>query len=177
MHVQHGSYRTVLVIPSAHLAIKVPRVRVREFVSNVRYHVRGFREGKGSWRVFWQYTFLKGVDTYCTGQRALFKGVVDNWREWRFWSETRHPVLAPTYGWFGISVQRTVDPIEIVAESFFARMLEIVGEDVFDDIHHFANPGNFGSLNGRLVAVDYASPGVQQLLLRCGEAIIRDFRG
>ncbi len=175
MHFQNGSYRFVFVMPSMRLVIKIPRIRIGEFWMNARSNSRGLFTKPGQWRYFWKTTFAQSSDYPFSGRR-LFKGFVDNWREWRFWRETRHPVLAPMYFWFGCTLQQYAKPLVVQSGTELFDRLQPLCEGLRGrDPHHFTNPANFGELNGHLVVVDYASPKVQSILRVKGDVLVREY--
>jgi hypothetical protein len=146
------------------------------FVRLAADHLRAIFNGNNSWRVFWKHTFMNSSDMHFSGRRALFKGFVDNWREWRFWCETHHPVLAPTQLWIGLTIQQYAEPLQVESTAeLFTRFQSIVGGLWGRDPHHFTNKSNFGILGGHFVVVDYAGKKVQALLRQHGDRLVREF--
>ncbi len=177
-----GGSRIVLVLPFLGIAIKFPRVRL---VNMARLMWSKF-EGKPL-RVGFRRALLSlfryDVDTLWAPKWLLFKGFVDNWREWRFSGEFHHPVVARTHLFLGVTVQVYAKPLSFCAEEmgkdglgFARRFLPIIGDEIARDAHHFENPQNFGVMDGHLVVVDYASPTVQAILRTYADDLVHSFR-
>ena len=123
------------------------------------------------------------MDTLWVPKRLLFKGFVDNWREWRFSQDFNHPVLARTYFFLGVvNVQAYAAPLPFQVEEsaegvlgFVRRFLPIIGNRISRDGHHFENHKNFGVIDGHFVIVDYAGPKVQSILRECANELVHDF--
>jgi hypothetical protein len=177
MEFRSGTYRLVLIIPSSRIVIKIPRIRFIGFIQLVDSHMYTLVKGTGSWKIFWKHVFLNSSDKYLSGRRELFKGLIDNWREWQFWKETHYPVLAPTFFWFaGCTIQRYANPLKIQSGiKLFDYLKPILGDEIRRDGHHFMNPDNFGELNGHFVVADYAGLTMQSLLRRYGDTLVREF--
>ena len=95
-----GDSRAVVAIPSLGIVIKFPRVHVHNMGRLIWSEFQGkpFRVGL---RRNFASLFKYDVDTVWAPKRLLFKGFVDNWREWRFSQEFNHPVLARTHLFMG----------------------------------------------------------------------------
>ncbi len=63
--------------------------------------------------------------------RSLWRGLADNWREYRFYSKTHHPFCQPThFSFFGlVNFQALGDVCQMHEESFYLKMSEFLGED------------------------------------------------
>ncbi|MDO8512509.1 MAG: hypothetical protein Q7S57_04505 [bacterium] len=116
---------------------------------------------------------------------ALFHGIACNWREYRFYSRTKHPFLQPTYfSFFGtVNIQKYGRPVRIPFEDeynrdkwwtrmFWMPVLGITNGEVIRDGHHFLNPENFcQDIFGRPKIVDYGLPRTQEIIKKWGEQI------
>lgn len=177
-----GDTRAVLALPSWSIVIKVPRPRLDRMRRYLEKEVEGESYlDRARWlvRAFRKYN----VDVLWSPQWVFFKGLVDNWREWRFSQTFPHPVIAKTYASIGIiNVQAYAHPFAFeVPQSlegivaFAQRFIPIIGMDIHRDSHHFENPNNFGVIDGHFVTVDYASPRVQSVLRQHADALVRSF--
>src|SRR5690606_27796469 len=85
----------------------------------------------------------------------LFLGVVTNWNEFKFYRNSKHELLQPTYvSLFGlVNIQRYGEPCTLDKERLWERVFAVVGDQLWCDGHHFRNPENFklGSCGVRLV--------------------------
>lgn len=175
MEIRYGEHRAVIVIPSHGIVLKFPRMYVASCVYVLRMRVRGKSLKEALMIILTSVRWSS--DFAFSPRRLLFKGFIDNWREWRFWRRTRHAILAPTILWLPwVSVQRYANPLPIRdGKELRRRFSDILGEKIHLDGHHFRNPDNFGTADGHLAVCDYASLKTQELLTEFGEELIRSF--
>jgi hypothetical protein len=177
-----GDSRVVVAIPFLGIVIKFPRIHVYNMGRLMRSEFKGRSFHVGLKRNF-ASLFKYDVDTVWAPKRLLFKGFVDNWREWKFSQEFSHPVLARTYIFMGgVNVQAYAAPLPFQVEetyegvmSFVRRFLPIIGNKIARDGHHFENHENFGVIDGHFVIVDYAGHKVQSILRESADDLMRDF--
>jgi hypothetical protein len=166
-----GTTRIVLAFPSVGLALKFPRIRIGSVL-----HV--FR---GNWLrgTFWQYI---AEDLRCSSEikwsirGLLFAGIAANLSERRFWRRTKHRLIQPTHlSIFGLlNVQRYGEPCEPNLD-VWRQFVEIIGDDVWKDCHHFESSKNFCRRDGHLSMVDYGSRPAREIILKHGLEILRRF--
>lgn len=165
---RRGKYRFALVFPFAGIAIKFPLVR---FITTGRllyyYARRGFRDIEESW----------GVPVSEGSKYYLFTGIMDNWREFRFYRNTRYPFLRPTYfSFLGLlNIQQVGKPVTLNEVDFFYQMVELIGDVGSEDIHHFGNMNNFCFENRRFQILDYGSLLTQKVISEIGVRIFENF--
>ena len=157
-----------IVVVSHGLAFKFPRVRLGEAWETLKYRFRT----RSLWREFvytvYQVFSLKWI---------LLKGVVDNWKEYRFYRKTKHPFLQPTYvSLIGLlNIQRAGRPLGNSSEALWHQLYELTGGAVLGDNHHFENPNNFCTSGRRLRILDYGGPETQRIVSEFGLKIFEEF--
>jgi len=107
----------------------------------------------------------------------LFKGIRDNWNEFRFYRKTRHRFLQPThFSLFGlVNIQDRGEPLHLQVSVFWKWMCDVTLGQAHQDGHHFANPNNFCFNNG-LRILDYGSKRTQACILRFGTIVLHSFQ-
>lgn len=141
-----------------------------------------------SWRIFWDelkhgyfHLLRKECFEYTIEHRGikrfLFKGIVDNWREFCFYRRFKLCFTQPTYfSLFGlINLQQTGPRCQIKEDDLWVQLTELTENKVFKDSHTFANPVNFCVCNGQLRILDYASSHVQKVIVEYGDRIVKEF--
>jgi hypothetical protein len=151
------------------MVIKLARVYPRRAFANLFYKGLDWKRIQG------ELSFPIG--SLGSVRRLLLKGVVDNWREWRFWVNHKHPVCQPTYfSFFGIfNVQALSEPCTMKNANLWAHLFVLTGGAVFKDGHHFADNRNFGFCAGQIRMLDYASTGSQEVITQYGDTIVKRF--
>lgn len=168
MHWKKGTSRAVLVIPGLGICLKFARVKIWAAVWSTG---RDLFRGRFwlAWR-YWKYPTRSSVGA----RRLVFRGILDNWREWRFSARLAHPVLARTYLTLGIvNVQEAAGENPLPMDPHYRRFQNIVGWRTIndsDDLHAFSQR-NFGVRDGKAVVVDYASLAMQKVLAEYGDRI------
>ncbi len=136
MHIKKGFNRFVFVFPSLGFVVKFPRIYLWWFLRNF-----GKCFFKGQWRwIGRQFSFP--IEAYGSWKRGIFKGIIDNWREFQFYQRTKHIVIEPTYfSLFGfINVQRYGESEKIALGVMWGSFIQIIGEEaVWRDNHHLIN--------------------------------------
>ncbi|MBP7134678.1 hypothetical protein KBA73_05680 [Patescibacteria group bacterium] len=177
-----GDFRAVIALPTLGFVVKLPRVQLYNLGRLVHDEFTRHTFRIGLQRLIKSY-LKRDIETHWSPKRFLYKGLVDNWREWRFSQTFDHPLLAKTYFWIGgMTIQAYAAPLPFEVENtyegimdFARRFTPIIGTRIMRDAHHFQNPLNFGVINGHLVIVDYASEKVQSILQECADDLLRDF--
>ncbi len=165
-----------MMVPALGIVFKFPRIRLIR-----AWHLTGRLLGKGARAHLWDNLKLEyelPIEHSMSGVRGLlFRGIVANWREWRFYQTTRHPFLQPTYcSVLGLlNVQKYGEPCAVDYHPLWVQLLDITQGDVWDDNHHFSNPDNFCVSDGTLRMVDYGSSRGQVVILVHGHAILENF--
>lgn len=171
MKITKSESRLVVVLPELGIVIKFPIIHL----------VIGSR-------VFWNDLSKKGnrlhdellrytIEMDGSLKRLLFKGIVDNWREWRFYQRTRHPFCQPTYlSLFGLlNIQRFAHPCTLQDIDLWCQLHELTKGAVFKDLHHFTNPNNFCLNSGGLRILDYGGLKTQEVVQEFGNEILQHF--
>ena len=171
MKIVKGESRLVVVFPELGIVIKFPIIHL----------AIGFR-------VFWDDLSRKGnrlhdelfrytIEMYGSLKRLLFKGVVDNWRECRFYKKTRHSFCQPTYfSLFGfLNIQRFAHTCTLQEIDLWCQLHELTKGAVFKDSHHFINPDNFCLNGGMLRILDYGGVRTQEVVREFGDNILQNF--
>jgi len=166
-----GQDRVVVVFSSLGIAIKFPIIRLWLAVRLLYRDIKG-----GHWEHLkknWGYP----VEAFGGLRGILFRGLSANWGEFRFYWQTRNPFLQPTYfSLFGLlNIQRADAPCLLKDEDLWCQLHELTRGKVFDDSHHFANPGNFCFCNGKLRMLDYGSRKSRGVIALHGEKIVELF--
>ncbi|OGL95021.1 hypothetical protein A2348_04600 [Candidatus Uhrbacteria bacterium RIFOXYB12_FULL_58_10] len=166
MHWKKGTSRVVLVVPKLGICLKFARVQVMTALTSTFRLMWTDRHGFSPHLVRWYWSHPASV-RLGGGRAAVFRGMLDNVREWRYSRLLAHPVLARTYLSIGfVNVQEAVleNPHSLTVHT---RQLEdIVGWRTINDsgdLHAFSSK-NFGVRDGKAVVVDYASLAMQRLL-------------
>lgn len=171
MKFKKGHYRFVFVFPSLGIAIKFPIIRLWCLVKNIVYLTVRMR-----WESLWR-EMSSSIDFDFGLKGLLFRGIVDNWREFLFFRKTRNIFLQPTYfSFFGLlNIQKTSEPCMLNYVDLWCQLYELTGGKVFDDSHHFENPDNFCFANGKLMILDYGSKGTHGVINEFGAKIFESF--
>ena len=171
MKIAKGESRLVVILPELGIVIKFSIIHLviglRVFCDDLS------RKGNRLHDELFRYT----IEMYGSLKRLLFKGIVDNWREWRFYQRTRHPFCQPTYlSLFGLlNIQRFARPCTIQEIDLWCQLHELTKGAVFKDSHHFTNPDNF-CLNGEgLRILDYGGLKTQEVVREFGDEILQHF--
>lgn len=167
-----GRSRIVILLPKLGVVIKFPIIH---FVVALRVFLDDLLEnGKLLRDELFRYT----VETYGSLKQLLFKGVVDNWREWRFFRRTRHAFCQPTYfSFFGlVNIQRFTYSLHAQKIDPWLQLHALTNGAVFKDPHHFGNPNNFCLHDGMLMILDYGEPITQEIVLEFGDKILHNFK-
>jgi len=167
IEIKKGTWRYVILLPFLGIAIKLPRIYLTE-----AWDVIIFTLGcKGWWRI---ELFKNDVYTYSSLKGWLFKGMVNNWLEYKFYIQTKHPFCVPTYlSLLGlINIQRLVTISQFDDLDLGYQLKLILGKA---DVHHWGNPSNFTFETGRLQILDYGDPEVQAAIRKYGQKIQDNF--
>jgi len=124
--------------------------------------------------------FSYGINAFHGFQYNIFKGIVDNWSEYRFFKKTNIKILLPcVFSFFGIfNLCYFASPLneENEKKDFAYFFYQIMGNDFYFDSHHFSNVNNFGIYQGKICILDYGDKATQKLLLEYGDEISKAFR-
>lgn len=88
MKIKKGENRIVVLLPALKLALKFPRIRLWQALKKIYRIIQSPKD--------WRHYLGETVHHFSI-KRCLFKGIVDNWSERRFYHRTGHPFLQPTY--------------------------------------------------------------------------------
>ena len=171
MKIAKGESRLVVVLPGLGIVIKFSIIHLVIGFRVLWYDLS--RKGNRLHDELFRYT----IEMSRSLKRLLFKGIVDNWREWRFYQRTRHPFCQPTYlSLFGLlNIQRFARPCTLQENDLWCQLHELTKGAVFKDSHHFTNPDNF-CLNGEgLRILDYGGLKTQEVVQEFGDNILQNF--
>lgn len=176
MEIKSGSYRTAIIFPRIGLVIKIPRIYLVSYLRSYRYYIK---------HLGWKHGLLHlleglahGSDIMGSMRHALFKGFLDNWKEWIYYVKTRHPFVVPTIcSFFGIfNVQPLVSPFWDDFSRVTRRYMELIDEEEFGDYHHFLVQDNYGFYRGTLRMIDYGYYRTQEFLNQHRRLLSTEFR-
>ena len=176
MYISKGSTRLVVIFPFMGFVIKFPLpkpiVFTKSFFRALKYKVKG--ETK-----LWEFVFAMDKDgTYTTNIRlTLLNGIYHNWKEYKLWRMTRSSFLEPTFFslFVLINIQKYGKPLEVHYGTLWHQMLNYSNGQVWDNGHHFSNPNNFSFLNGNIKMIDYGDFGIEKVVIKYGDEIVRLF--
>jgi len=172
MQIKKGKNRTVYIFPLLKICFKLPRIYLLKTFC-LLFNCIKRREWK---RIIIE--IKRPADKKVMGpRRYLFKGILDNLREFYFYFKTRHPFLIPTYfSFFGfLNIQKLGDSCETKGNDLYCQLYELTDQEAMKDIHHFDNDRNFSLINGKLKALDYGEPETQKIILKYGIKIHQEF--
>lgn len=171
MKIKKGTSRVVLVIPNLGIAIKIPRVQLLVvFRGTARLCL------KRDWqmlRIDWSMSA-----THSAGFRGrLLKGLLDNRSEFAFYRRTHDPFLLPTFfSLFGLfNIQLYGEECGVTRVNLWTQLCGLTDRDVWADSHAFDWPPNFCRRDGKLLILDYASKGAQEVIEKWGSTIVSRF--
>lgn len=171
-----GRWRWVIALPPLGIVLKFPRFYPRECLRGLWSVAKVLR--RLPLRVIWNAEFHSesAIIRYSIG------GLLDNLGEWRFYRQTQHPFLQPTYfSLFGLmNVQRYGTELSEDSEREYERMSRwglMTDWEVYKDGHTFASNKNFVvDQFGLTHIVDYGQPRTQRILLRWADSLCIGFR-
>lgn len=183
-----GSSRFVLAVPQLGLVFKFPRIpfadawaKLRSAKSRHRRFRLG-REGGEPFLKFLQREFFEyRVEHFASLKRTLCKGIVDNWRERKYYKRSdseRRKLLQPTYlSLLGlVNIQKYGKPMSCSSPGeLYNAYFEVVGPPLNKDGHHFYNDDNFHHTGSSIRLLDYGSLATQQVLTDYSSEILRRF--
>ncbi|OHA19471.1 MAG: hypothetical protein A2836_02295 [Candidatus Taylorbacteria bacterium RIFCSPHIGHO2_01_FULL_45_63] len=165
IEIRKGTSRIILISSLfPNLVVKVPIVRLRVGVKTI-FTERKRLHNKETWdeEVWW------GIG-WC-----LYKGILDNWREYRFYKNTKHQFLQPTFfSLLGlINFQKRGELIQCDYVKFWRCIHNATDRGAMSDSHHFSETRNF-CLNSGVKILDYGSPRTQLIIKKFGVKIMED---
>lgn len=174
MQIKCGTSRVVLLLPFLGVAIKFPRVRLRDAFSEIFALSRGPR---------FRRRFLMFIRAPRSQRRYglvpyLLNGLYDNRSEYRFYRETRNTFVWPTiFSFFGLmNVQPLGIPTMRDERDVWSALVDVVDRDITKDPHCFERPDNFcEDAVGRLYLLDYASEKSQWVVQKYERALRQKF--
>lgn len=166
MQIRNGTCRTVLLIPSLGIVIKVAKIRLISAVVDF-WPIRRRR--------LWGLKLASNV--HGSPRWFLLRGIHDNWGEFVYYIWTRHPLLQPTYfSLLGlINIQRLTEPCTMNGRDLLAHISQLTNKGAWKDSHHFVNPNNFAYDGDKLKICDYGGPSTQELISAWGTKILTEF--
>lgn len=168
MEIRTGETRIVVLLPLLGLAIKFPKIHPFKAFGLFRQLMK--RDNRWELlRKYWKFP-PRAVGAF---KYLLTRGILCNWQEFKFYSQTRNPLLHPTYfSLFGLlNIQAIGQPCGLKDVDLWCQLYELTEGKVFEDSHCFANPRNFCLSSGKLKITDYGSEGSQNVILAYGQKI------
>lgn len=163
VEVHKGTSRIVLVFPLFQsVVVKVPRIYWKSGIETlIRDWKRTFRKETWEYQAWWS-------PSWC-----LFKGLLDNWNEYRFYRKSRHSFLQVThFSFFGIfNIQRRGQPLQCDYKLFWRHVCDATDCHAIEDGHHFTETDNF-CVDGGVRILDYGSPRTQGIILKYGDRLV-----
>lgn len=165
MKIAKGNYRIVIV--ANRFVIKLARIR---FKSGIKCMIHEIKHGR-----FLKY-YKDDTLYHACSKTNFFGGIISNWQEYRFYRQTKLPILMPTYfSFFGLfNIQKRGLILDMSYRDLWPQLYTLTNGEVFDDSHAFENPANFCLENGKLVMIDY-SKRARNVLIKYGEKIQQEF--
>lgn len=169
-----GTSRRALVIPALGVCLKFARIRLWSALAETNgwFWMKDGPSVRHALKL-WSYP----IDDWGGARGMVFRGIRDNWREWRFSVRNPHPVVARTYLTLGfLNVQEAAKPGSVSFDTHMRRFQNVVGWRALNDAGdpHAFTPNNFGVRDGKACVVDYASPAMQKILAEYGDKIHAD---
>lgn len=173
MEIKQGTTRLVFVFPTLGFVIKFPMTSPIEWLKDLAHLLSygGWKRLKSNWLEF-------DSETTRSQRWLLFRGLLANWNEYKFYQQTHHPFLMPTiFSLLGLfNIQITGKPCEVWEYDLWGQLYQLTQGRVFDDPHLFSNPDNFCFVAGKLRIRDYASSRGQGVIREFGMKILSDFK-
>jgi len=172
MKIKKGRDKLVFVFPQLGIAIKFARIHLlRAFITFFGDMIH--LNFKWTYRRMNMSIDLRDFEGY---PNLLLCGIVNNWREFRFFYKTKHPFLQPTYfSFLGLFNIQKVSKICLVEQNSFKVQIRKITNNEAGYDHHFSNPANFCFDNGKLKIFDYGNKEVQETIINYGSKILKDF--
>ena len=172
MELKKGTHRIVFIFPRFGFVIKLPRFYIW-------FAIKGFFK----FIYYRDWKFLKKwlkYDVVVLGgfKNQVYKGIHDNWQEYKFYSITKNVFLQPThFSLYGlVNIQSYGESKKTPFDTLLQYFMVLTDGDVFDDNHHFANYRNFCFEDGKIKITDYGSKRTQAVIEKWGEKIVTEFQ-
>jgi len=168
-----GTNRVVVEIISLGLVFKFPIIRLIALYRSVLGFVRGTAFVPFSrW-----FSYPMESEGFLGFRRLVFKGVMDNWREYWFCLVERHSFAQPTYfSFFGlVNIQLRGEPLVMDQWEFRGQLQKFI-EVLYSDAHHFTSINNFCISDGKLRILDYGSRKTQNIIRERGMCVYQNFQ-
>ena len=166
--IKRGQTRIVLIIGNW-FVIKLPIIYLRAGLNNA---FGSIKRGHFISHEIKKYNYLISGSV----KRYLLAGLINNWKEFRFYKKSKLPILMPTYfSFFGLfNIQKAGQPISIKSVDLWCQLYGLTNGRIFDDSHTFNDPTNFCIERGRLKIIDYGEE-VHAVLTKYGYKIFNEF--
>lgn len=168
MKIVRGKRRIVIIFKE--VVIKIAIIKI---VCATNIAIEWIRE-----RRFWRNMCECNYEKSWTVHNSLFRGLFENWHEYRLYKDTRSLFLVPTYfSLLGIiNIQKKQgELLDMKPINLWLQMVEISNEEVWEDEHHFVSPKNFCKTKGSLQMFDYGSRGCCRVIKKYGEKMRQGF--
>ena len=168
MKIARGNYRIVIII--GRLAIKLPRIRFKAGIKCLLYEIKNGLISR------W---YRDDILYLACSKTNFFGGLICNWQEYKFYRETKLPILMPTYfSLFGLfNVQKAGHQrINMDSTSLFVQLNRLSDHTIIelDQGHAFEKPDNFCVEAGKIMMLDYAEE-AEDILRKYGQTIQDQF--
>jgi hypothetical protein len=168
-----GSSRYVLVIPFLKIVLKFPVVSspyaiLEGVINRCENAIK-----HNTWPLARKIIF-GSADKWLSVRWGLLRGIVANWREYRFYKNSDSPLLWPTY--FSLFGLVNVQPMAMCHPTWKSGVWPFVRETTlqmaYDDSHVFSEMPNYTvDDTGHLRIIDYANPRGQAVITKYGKEI------
>lgn len=178
MQIKIGSDRIVFVLPKLGFVIKLPIFHLFEIIEHHYYLIKDRNKYiKGGFNKLFKRYFKTSMGYRMGFKGAVLGGMHANWLEYLFWKRTRNPFLRPTYfSLFGlINIQKYGNLCRLDEIDFLIQLRILTKDKIYDNPHHFSNPGNYVLENKKLQITDYGSRRDYGVIVRYGKKIVAEF--
>ena len=161
-----GTTRIIIIFKN--FVVKLPIIHFRRAIRSIWVNFRrGYLLECLSWDIYALFS----------PRRLLFRGILENWREFCYYFRSRSPFLVPTYfSLFGIiNFQKRGEKTKNEYENLWHQLYYITNGEIRVDSHTFENSDNFCDEDGNLMIVDYGNIRIHGVLDKYGNKIFKDF--
>lgn len=171
MKIKKGSRRIVFIFPSLGFVIKIPKILLFRVLQHITIDIWG---GHKKYLKKW---FKYSVDTWGGFKNLAYKGIHDNWHEYKFYSSNHNTFLQPTYfSLYGLlNIQKYGKQIKMNGQILLPYFMNLTENEAWKDNHHFFASKNFCFDGSNIKILDYGSKKTQKIISKWGEKIVKEF--
>lgn len=174
MKTAQGRNRFVVIVPRLGIAIKFAKINVFKALKKLLLNPLKAEKGRKLARLKFQL-FNSDFQAFKNFRYYLFRGIRNNLNERKFYQQTKHPILQPTYfSFFGLfNIQKASKVPLKNGEGSCWQFFVLV--KINNGYHTFQNPDNFCLEKNRIAILDYGDLNVQKTLLQFGDVFYEKF--